>query len=224
MFEGWLAPPASYRPIRNQYQNFFSPSPIVSTLPLISHEYCSLRTVQDTFLDPRRKYTIVRASDREKNNQRSKYSAFSFTKVSIPHTATSTSIESLPRLDPSPLHRILPYRFLDRQLLHRCLDCSFNGYLDYFHALSSTTPITFLRLLPHRNLDRSSFIATSTTTPAYTSTHTISTMVKRNIVIAIIIILLFVVLAAVGYVIYGIQNRISLFGRRRIIEVEDEDV
>lgn len=48
-------------------------------------------------------------------------------------------------------------------------------------------------------------------------------MVKRNIVIAIIIILLFVVLAAVGYVIYGIQNRISLFGRRRIVEVEDED-
>lgn len=48
-------------------------------------------------------------------------------------------------------------------------------------------------------------------------------MVKRNIVIAIIIILLFVILAAVGYVIYAVQNRISLFGRRRIIEVEDDE-
>ena len=48
-------------------------------------------------------------------------------------------------------------------------------------------------------------------------------MVKRNIVIAIIIIILFVVLAIVGYVIYAIQNRISLFGRRRLAEVEDDD-
>ncbi len=48
-------------------------------------------------------------------------------------------------------------------------------------------------------------------------------MVKRNLVIAIIIIILFVVLAIVGYVIYAIQNRISLFGRRRIVEVDEED-
>jgi len=39
-------------------------------------------------------------------------------------------------------------------------------------------------------------------------------MVKRNIVIAIIIICLFVVLSLVGYAIYAIQNRVSLFGRR----------
>lgn len=48
-------------------------------------------------------------------------------------------------------------------------------------------------------------------------------MVRRNIVIAIIIICLFVVLAIVGYIIYAVQNRISLFGRRRIIEVEDDE-
>lgn len=48
-------------------------------------------------------------------------------------------------------------------------------------------------------------------------------MVRRNLVIAIIVILLFVVLAVVGYVIYAVQNRISLFGRRRIMEVEDDD-
>ena len=48
-------------------------------------------------------------------------------------------------------------------------------------------------------------------------------MVKRNLVIAIIIIILFVVLAIVGYVIYAIQNRISLFGRRRIVEVDEDD-
>lgn len=48
-------------------------------------------------------------------------------------------------------------------------------------------------------------------------------MVKRNLVIAIIIICLFAVLAIVGYIIYAIQNRISLFGRKRIVEVEEDD-
>ena len=46
-------------------------------------------------------------------------------------------------------------------------------------------------------------------------------MVKRNIVIAIIIILLFVVLAIVGYVIYALQNQISLFGRQRVLDDEE---
>lgn len=48
-------------------------------------------------------------------------------------------------------------------------------------------------------------------------------MVRRNLVIAIIVILLFVVLAVVGYIIYLVQNRISLFGRRRLPDVEEED-
>jgi uncharacterized membrane protein YsdA (DUF1294 family) len=47
-------------------------------------------------------------------------------------------------------------------------------------------------------------------------------MVKRNIVIAIIIICLFVVLSVVGYAIYAIQNRVSLFSRRRVTEVEED--
>lgn len=48
-------------------------------------------------------------------------------------------------------------------------------------------------------------------------------MVRRNHVIAIIVILLFVVLGIVGYIIYAVQNRIALFGRRRMVEVEEED-
>lgn len=46
-------------------------------------------------------------------------------------------------------------------------------------------------------------------------------MVKRNIVIAIIIILLFVVLAIAGYLIYAAQNQISLFGRQRVMDEEE---
>ena len=45
-------------------------------------------------------------------------------------------------------------------------------------------------------------------------------MVERNIVIAIIIIVLFVVLAIVGYVIYAVQNEVAFFGRRR---ADDEE-
>jgi len=37
---------------------------------------------------------------------------------------------------------------------------------------------------------------------------------ERNIVIAIIVIVLFIVLALVGYAIYAIQNRVSLFAKR----------
>ena len=47
-------------------------------------------------------------------------------------------------------------------------------------------------------------------------------MVKRNLVVAIIIICLFVVLALVGYAIYTIQNRVSLFNRQRVIDEEED--
>lgn len=47
-------------------------------------------------------------------------------------------------------------------------------------------------------------------------------MVQRNIVIAIIIIVLFVVLALVGYAIYAIQNRVSLFAKREK-EIDEEE-
>ena len=46
-------------------------------------------------------------------------------------------------------------------------------------------------------------------------------MVKRNIVIAIIVILLFLILAIVGYIIYAIQNQVSLFGRSPVSDEED---
>ena len=47
-------------------------------------------------------------------------------------------------------------------------------------------------------------------------------MVQRNIVIAIIIIVLFVVLAIVGYAIYAVQNRVSMFGPGRVMDEEEE--
>ena len=47
-------------------------------------------------------------------------------------------------------------------------------------------------------------------------------MVKRNIVIAIIVIVLFLVLAIVGYAIYAIQNRVSLFAKREK-ELDEEE-
>ena len=40
-------------------------------------------------------------------------------------------------------------------------------------------------------------------------------MVKRNIVIAIIIIVLFLILAIAGFAIYAVQNHVSIFGRGR---------
>jgi len=46
-------------------------------------------------------------------------------------------------------------------------------------------------------------------------------MVQRNIVIAIIIIVLFVVLAIVGYAIYAVQNRVSMFNRSRMVDEEE---
>jgi hypothetical protein len=50
-------------------------------------------------------------------------------------------------------------------------------------------------------------------------------MVQRNYVIAIIVIVLFVVLALVGYLIYAIQNRVALFAKREkdLEEAEDEE-
>ena len=48
-------------------------------------------------------------------------------------------------------------------------------------------------------------------------------MVARNLVIAIIIIVMFVVLALVGYGIYAVQNKVSLFakGEKEIDEEEE---
>ncbi len=47
-------------------------------------------------------------------------------------------------------------------------------------------------------------------------------MVQKNYVIAIIVISLFVVLAIVGYAIYAIQNRVSLFAKREK-EIDEEE-
>lgn len=46
---------------------------------------------------------------------------------------------------------------------------------------------------------------------------------QRNHVIAIIVIILFVVLAIVGYAIYAIQNRVSLFAKREKEPDEEEE-
>ena len=40
-------------------------------------------------------------------------------------------------------------------------------------------------------------------------------MVQENITIAIIIIVLFVVIAIIAYLIYAIQNQVSIFARRK---------
>lgn len=47
-------------------------------------------------------------------------------------------------------------------------------------------------------------------------------MVQRNYVIAIIVLVLFAVLAIVGYAIYAIQNRVSLFAKREK-EIDEEE-
>ena len=47
-------------------------------------------------------------------------------------------------------------------------------------------------------------------------------MVARNIVIFIIILVMFVVLALIGYGIYTVQNRVSLFARREK-ELDEEE-
>jgi hypothetical protein len=47
-------------------------------------------------------------------------------------------------------------------------------------------------------------------------------MVQRNYVIAIIVIALFVVLGIVGFAIYAVQNKVSLFARRQK-EIDEEE-
>lgn len=47
-------------------------------------------------------------------------------------------------------------------------------------------------------------------------------MVQRNYVIAIIVIAMFLVLALVGYAIYAVQNKVSLFAKREK-EVDEEE-
>lgn len=48
-------------------------------------------------------------------------------------------------------------------------------------------------------------------------------MTKRNIVIAVIIIVLFILLAAAGFGIYAIQNHVSILGRRSRDEEEGDE-
>lgn len=45
-------------------------------------------------------------------------------------------------------------------------------------------------------------------------------MVKKNIAIAIIIIILFIVLAITAWTIYAFKNRISIFAKRRAVDEE----
>ena len=47
-------------------------------------------------------------------------------------------------------------------------------------------------------------------------------MVARNLVIFIIIITMFIVLALIGYGIYAVQNRVSLFAKREK-EIDEEE-
>ena len=47
-------------------------------------------------------------------------------------------------------------------------------------------------------------------------------MVQENVTIAIIVIVLFVVLALVAYLIYALQNQVSIFGRRRVVDEEGD--
>lgn len=48
-------------------------------------------------------------------------------------------------------------------------------------------------------------------------------MVKENITIAIIIIVLFVVLAIAGFAIWAMQNHVSFFSRKRPSDIESAD-
>ena len=50
-------------------------------------------------------------------------------------------------------------------------------------------------------------------------------MVQRNYVIAIIVLVLFALLALVGYAIYAVQNKVSLFAKREkdLESAEDEE-
>jgi hypothetical protein len=48
-------------------------------------------------------------------------------------------------------------------------------------------------------------------------------MVARNMVIFIIILIMFIVLALIGYGIYAVQNRVSLFAKREKEMDEEEE-
>jgi hypothetical protein len=48
-------------------------------------------------------------------------------------------------------------------------------------------------------------------------------MVQRNYVIAIIVLVLFFVLGVVGYAIYAVQNKVSLFARRGEKDLEEDE-
>ena len=48
-------------------------------------------------------------------------------------------------------------------------------------------------------------------------------MVQGNVTIAIIIVVLFVVLAVAGFAIYSVQHRLSFFSRRRAVDEESGD-
>lgn len=48
-------------------------------------------------------------------------------------------------------------------------------------------------------------------------------MVKQNVAIAVIIVVLFVVLALAGFGIYWVQNRGSFFAKRRAADEESGD-
>jgi hypothetical protein len=48
-------------------------------------------------------------------------------------------------------------------------------------------------------------------------------MVARNMVIFIIILIMFVVLALIGYAIYAVQNRVSVFARKEKDLDEEEE-
>ena len=48
-------------------------------------------------------------------------------------------------------------------------------------------------------------------------------MVARNLVIFIIILVMFIILALIGYGIYAVQNRVSLFAKREKEGDEEEE-
>lgn len=48
-------------------------------------------------------------------------------------------------------------------------------------------------------------------------------MVQRNITIAIIIIVLFIILAIAGFAIYAVQNHVSFFSKKKEIDEESAD-
>jgi len=48
-------------------------------------------------------------------------------------------------------------------------------------------------------------------------------MVKRNITIAVIIIVIFLILAIAGFAIYAMQNHVSFFSKKKEIDEESAE-